>query len=138
MVGLVGVEWFIVVSLLVVLLGMVSVCNNSLVVSWLISGHSVFGGHGFRAVPVGMCGLFTVKKAVEPSWLWGSAFASTSGVGAVALLCGVLLAMSYVASLVLVGDSVHLFLAVIWPAGFGLRRSDSCPARLRGVRWFPP
>jgi hypothetical protein len=46
MVLLVGVEWFIVELLLVVLLGVVGVCNNSLVVAWLISGHPVFGSLG--------------------------------------------------------------------------------------------
>jgi hypothetical protein len=62
MVLLVGVEWFIVELSLVVLLGVVGVCNNSLVVDWLISGHPVFGGLGFRAVPGGVRGVFAVKK----------------------------------------------------------------------------
>jgi hypothetical protein len=30
------------------------VCNNSLVVGWVISVHPVFGGLGFGAVPGGM------------------------------------------------------------------------------------
>jgi hypothetical protein len=84
-----------------------------ILVGWLISGHSVFGGLGFGAVPGGMCGVFAVKKAVEPSRLWGSAFSSTSRVGAAALLCGVLLATSGVSSLLLVGDSVHLLLVAV-------------------------
>ena len=62
MVELVEVEWFVVELSLVVLLGMVGVCNNSLVIGWLISGHSVFGGLGFRIVLGGMCGVFTVKR----------------------------------------------------------------------------
>jgi hypothetical protein len=130
MVFLVGVEWFIVELSLSVWLGMVGVCNNSLVVDWVISGHLVFGGLGFGAVPSGMRGVFSVKKAIEPSRLWGSAFASTSRVGAAALLCGVLLATSGVSSLLLVGDSVHLLLVAVWPAGFGLCQSDPCPAGL--------
>jgi hypothetical protein len=136
MVLLVGVEWFIVELSLVVLLGMVGVCNNSLVVGWLISSHHVFGGLGFRAVPSGVREVFAVKKAVEPVWLWGSVFASTSGVGVAALLCGVLLATSSVSSLLLVGDSVHFLLVLVWLAGVGLRQSDPCPARLRGVLGF--
>jgi hypothetical protein len=90
MVLLVGVEWFIMELSLVVLLGMLGVFNNSLVVEWLISGHPVFGGHGFRAVPGGVHGVFIVNKAVEPSRLWGSAFASTSGVGVATLLCEII------------------------------------------------
>jgi hypothetical protein len=75
-----------------------------------------------------------VKKAIEPSRLWDSAFASTSGVGAVTLLCGVLLATSGVSSLLLVGDSVHLLLVAVWSAGFGVCQFDPCPARL-GCPW---
>jgi hypothetical protein len=78
-----------------------------------------------------------MKKAVEPSRLWGSASASTSGVGVAVLLCGVLLATSCVSSGVLVGDGVHLLLFAVWPAGFGLCRLDPCPARLWGVLGFP-
>jgi hypothetical protein len=39
-------DWFVVELLLVVLLGMVSMRDNSLVVCWLISGHSIFDGVG--------------------------------------------------------------------------------------------
>jgi hypothetical protein len=39
-------DWFVVELLLVVLLGMVSMRDNSLVVGWLISGHSIFDGVG--------------------------------------------------------------------------------------------
>jgi hypothetical protein len=131
-----GVEWFIVELSLVVLLGVVGVCDNSLVVGWLISGHPIFGSLGFRAVSSGVQGVFTVKKAVEPSGLWDSAFTSTSRVAVVALLCGVLLATSDVSSLLLIGDSVHLWLVAVCPAGVGLRGSDPCPARLRSVLGF--
>jgi hypothetical protein len=64
-----GVELFIVELSLVVLLGVVGVCNDSLVVSWLISGHPIFGSLGFRAVPGGVRGVFAMKKVVEPSRL---------------------------------------------------------------------
>jgi hypothetical protein len=49
---------FIVVWLLVVLLGVISMCDDSLVVSWLISGHLVFGDLGFRAIPSGVRVVF--------------------------------------------------------------------------------
>jgi hypothetical protein len=45
-VGLV-MDLLVVVWLLVVLLGVISMCDNSLVVGWLSSGHYVFGGFGF-------------------------------------------------------------------------------------------
>ena len=50
---LVGMVMFIVELVLVILLGVVGVGDNSLVVSWLISGHPIFGGLGFRAIPMG-------------------------------------------------------------------------------------
>jgi hypothetical protein len=65
---------------------MVGVHNNSLVVGWLISGHSAFGGLGLGAILGGMCVVFTMKKALEPSQLRSSA--SASGVGTATLLCG--------------------------------------------------
>jgi hypothetical protein len=77
-----------------------------------------------------------VKKALKPLRLWDSAFASISGVGATALLRGVLLATSGVSSLLLIGDSVHLWLVAVWPVGVRLRQSDPCPAGLRGVLGF--
>jgi hypothetical protein len=81
-------DWFIMKLLLVVLLGMVSMHDNLLVVGWLISGHSIFGGLGFRAIPGGVCAVFAVEEAVEPSQLRSPASASSSGVGAATLLWG--------------------------------------------------
>jgi hypothetical protein len=135
MIGLV-MDWIVVELLLVVLLGMVGMLNNSLVTSWLISGHSIFGGLGFGAIPGGVCVVFAVKEAIEPSRLRSPTFASASGVGAATLLCGVLLVTSCVSGGVLVGDGVLLLVAV-WPAGFGLHRSDPCSAGPRGVIGFP-
>jgi hypothetical protein len=91
---------------------------------------------GFRAVPGGVRRVFVVKKAVEPSRLRDSTFTSASGVAVAALLCGVLLVTSAVSRLLLIGNGVHLGLVAIWPAGVGLRRSDPCPTRLRGVLGF--
>jgi hypothetical protein len=87
-----------------------------LVVSRLISGHPIFGGHGFRAIPGGMCQVFAMEKTVKPSLLRDSTFASTSSVATAALLHGVLVATSGVSSLLLIGDGVHLGLVAIWPA----------------------
>jgi hypothetical protein len=129
-------DWFIVELLLVVLLGMVSMCDNLLVVSWLISGHSIFGGLGFRAIPGGVCAVFAMKEEIEPSRLRSSASASSSGVGVAALLCGRLLATNCVSGGVLVGDSVDLLLVAVWLARFGLHRSDPCSAGLRSVLGF--
>jgi hypothetical protein len=41
--------------------GVISMCDNSLVVSWLISGHPIFGGLSFRAIPGGVCTIFAMK-----------------------------------------------------------------------------
>ena len=76
------------------------------------------------------------EKGVQPSRLWDSTFAFASRVGVADLLCGVLLVTSGVSSLLLIGYSVHLWLIAVWPAGVGLRRSDPCPTRLRGVLGF--
>jgi hypothetical protein len=59
-VGLV-MDLLIVVWLLVVLLGVIGVRDDSLVVSWLGSGHSILGGLGLRAVPSGVCAVFAMK-----------------------------------------------------------------------------
>jgi hypothetical protein len=115
-------DWFVVELLLVVLLGVVSMRDNSLVVVWLISGHPIFGGLGFKAIPGGVCVVFAMKKAVEPSRLWSSTSASSSGVGVAALLSGILLTKSYVSGGVWVGDGVDLLLVAVWSESdsFGL------------------
>jgi hypothetical protein len=87
---LVGKVMFIVEMVLLILLGMVGVGDNSLVVSRLISGHPIFGGLGFRGIPGGMCRGFAMEKIVEPSLLRDSASASASGGSVVALLRGYL------------------------------------------------
>ena len=102
----------------------------------MISGHPIFGSLSFKAVPGGVRRVFVVKKALKPLRLGESAFASTSRVGATTLLRGVLLATSGVSSLLLIGDSVHLWLVAVWPVGVRLRQSDPCSARLRGVLRF--
>ena len=108
-----GVEWFIVELSLLVWLGMVGVRNNLLVIRWLISGHPVFGGLGFRAIPGGVCAVFTMKQVVKPSQLLGPASASSFDVGVAVLLCGVLLTTSCVSGVVFVGDDVYLLLVAV-------------------------
>jgi hypothetical protein len=66
---LVGMVMLVVELVLVVLLGVIGVGHNSLVVSQLVPGHSVLCGLGFRAVPSGMCRVFTMEKVIEPSLL---------------------------------------------------------------------
>ena len=66
---LVGMVMLIMELVLIVLLWMVGVGDNSLVVSWLVSGHYVLCTFGFRAVPGGMCRVFAMEKAIEPSLL---------------------------------------------------------------------
>jgi hypothetical protein len=59
-IGLV-VDLLVVVWLLVVLLGVIGVHDDSLVIGWLGSSHSVLGGLGLRAVPGWVCAVFVVK-----------------------------------------------------------------------------
>jgi hypothetical protein len=84
-VGLVR-DLLIVVWLPVVLLGVISMCDNLLVVGWLIPGHSVFGGFGFRAIPGGVCAIFAMKEAIKSSRLLDPASASSSCVVVAVLL----------------------------------------------------
>ena len=111
-------------------------CDNSLVVDWLISGHIIFGGLGFRAIRGGVCVVFAMKEAIGPSRLRSSVSTSSSGVGVMALLCGILLTTNYVSGGVWIGDGVDLLLVAVWPAEFGLRRPDPCSAGLRSVLGF--
>jgi hypothetical protein len=112
------------------------VCDVSLVFRWLISGHPIIGSLGFRAIPSGVRGVFTVKKIVKPLLLRDSTFASASRVATTTLLHGVLVATSSVSSLLLIGDVVQLGLVTVWSARVGLRKSDPCSTRLRSVLGF--
>jgi hypothetical protein len=113
---LVGMVMFIVELVLLILLGMVGMGVNSLVVGQLISGHSILGGLGFRAIPGGMCPVFAMENTVEHSLLWDSTSTSASSVAVVALLRGVLMATSGISSLLLISDGVHLGLVTVWLA----------------------
>jgi hypothetical protein len=60
------------------LLVMVSVHDDSLVVGWLSSGHSVPGGLGLRTVPCWVRAVFAVKQAIESARLLCLSTASSS------------------------------------------------------------
>jgi hypothetical protein len=110
MIGLV-LDLLVVVRLLVVLLGVVGVRDDSLVVGWLGSSHSVLG---LRTIPCGMRAVLAVKQAVKSLRLLGSSPAPSS-YAVVAALRGVFLAASIVSSGMLIGYGVHLLLVVIVP-----------------------
>jgi hypothetical protein len=90
--------------------------DDSLVVGWLGSSHSILGGLGLWAVPGWVCVVFAVKEAAKSSRLLGSASASASCVVAV-VLGEVLLTSNCVFGGILVGYGVHLLLVAIVPAG---------------------
>jgi hypothetical protein len=109
-------EMFIVELVLVVLMGMVGVGDNSLVVSRLVSSHSILCGFAFRAISSWVCQVFAVEKTIEPLMLWASASAPASGcVTATTLLWRVFVTTSGVPSRLLNDDVVHLGLGVVLP-----------------------
>jgi hypothetical protein len=117
MVLLVRIEMFIVELVLVVQMGMVGVGDNSLVVSRLVSGHSIFCCLGFRAIPGWMCRVFAMEKTIESSLLRTLASApASSRVSVVALLRRVIMTTSDVLGLLLICDVVHLGLGAVLSA----------------------
>jgi hypothetical protein len=114
MIGLM-LDLLMVVRLLVVLLGVVGVRDDSLVVGWLSSDHSVLCGLGLRTNPCGMRAVFAMKQAVESSRLLGSSSAPASCIVVVALR-GVFLAASRLSNGMLIGYGVHLRLVATVPA----------------------
>jgi hypothetical protein len=66
------------VGLLVVLLGVVGVCDDPLVVSWLGSSHSILGGLNLRTIPCWMRVVLAIKQAIESLWLLGPSSAPSS------------------------------------------------------------
>jgi hypothetical protein len=118
MVSMIGLmlDLLVMVGFLVVLLGVVSVRDDPLVISWLGSGHSVLGGLSIRTIPCWMCAVLVVKQAIESSRLLGPSFAPSSCV-VVATLRGVFLTVCGLSGWVLIGYGVHLLLVAIVPAG---------------------
>jgi hypothetical protein len=108
MLGVAVVVWLWVVVL-------ICVRDNSLVVGWLCSGHSVPGGLCFRAIPCWMRAVFTMKHALISAWLLRPSSAMASRAIAMALR-GIVLTTSGFAGGVLVGYVVHLLLTVAVPS----------------------
>jgi hypothetical protein len=99
MVLLVRMEIFIVELVLVVLMGMVGVGDDSLVVSQWVSSHFILCCLSFGAIPSWVCRVFVVEKIIESSLLLASASASASScISVAALLRRVIVTMSSVPS----------------------------------------
>jgi hypothetical protein len=60
--GVIGV--FVLILMMVVLLGLIGMSNESLVVGWRGRGHSVFCCFGLRAVCGWVCRVFAMKKTI--------------------------------------------------------------------------
>jgi hypothetical protein len=63
------VGWVLDMDVVVWLVVVISVRDNSLIVGWLCPRHSVLGGLCFRAIPCWVCVVFAVKQAVESARL---------------------------------------------------------------------
>jgi hypothetical protein len=59
------VGWVLDMDVVVWLLVVICVRDNSLIVSWLCPRHSVFGGFCFWAIPYWVCAVFAVKQTVK-------------------------------------------------------------------------
>jgi hypothetical protein len=81
-------DLLVMVGLLVVLLGVVSVCDDPLVVSWMGSAHYILGGLGLQTIPCWMQAVLAVKQVVKSSRLLGPSSAPSSYAVAVALRGG--------------------------------------------------
>jgi hypothetical protein len=106
-------------------------CDNSLVVGWPISGHPIFGGLGFRAIPGGVCVVFAMKEVVDRT------FVAAELDLCLFLWCwchGPIVWDTLDDELCFrwgwIGDGVDLLLVAVWPTGFGLHRPDPCSAGL--------
>jgi hypothetical protein len=62
------VGWVLGMGVVVWLVVMICVRDNSLIVGWLCPRHSVFGGLGFWAIPCWVCAVFVVKQIVKSAW----------------------------------------------------------------------
>ena len=132
MVLLVRMEMFIVDLVLVVLMGMVGVGDDSLVVSRLVSSHSILCCLSFGAIPGWVCRGLAMEKTIESSLLRASA-SSSNCITVAALLQRVIVMMSSVPSLLLICYVVHLGLGAVLPARVWSRRPGPCPAGLQSV-----
>jgi hypothetical protein len=106
----------VVVVVLLWVVVLICVRDNSLVVGWLCPRHSVPGGLCFRAIPCWMCAVFAMKQAIISARLVRPSPAPASRAIVVAL-GGIFLTVNGLASGVLVGYVVHLLLTAAVPSG---------------------
>jgi hypothetical protein len=115
---------------------LICVRDNSRVVGWLRPCHPVSGGLRLWAVS-GLVGVvFAMEQAVKSAWLLRTSPAPTASSIPVAL-GGIFLAARGLASVVLVGDVVHLLLIAAVSTGVWLRRPRPLAAGLCSVFGFP-
>jgi hypothetical protein len=127
------VGWMLDVAIVVwLLVVVVCVSDNSLVVSWLCSSHSVPGGLCFRAIPCLVRAILAMKQVVKFARLLHPSPAPASRAIVVAL-GGIFLTANALADWVLVGYVVHLLLTAAIPFGVQLRRPCPGSAGLRRV-----
>jgi hypothetical protein len=115
---------------------LVIVRDNSGVVGWLRSCHSLSGSLRFGAV-FGLVGaVFAMEEAVESAQRLRTPSAPTTSAISAAL-GGIFLAARGVSSGMLVGDVVHLLLAAAVSTGVWLRSPCPRAAGLWGIFWLP-
>jgi hypothetical protein len=67
------VGWLLDMGVVVWLVVVICVRDNSLIVGWLCPRHPVLGGLGFWAIPCWVCAVFAMKQAVKSArWLCSS------------------------------------------------------------------
>jgi hypothetical protein len=132
------VGWMLDVLVVVrlLLLVVVCVCDDSLVVDWLCSGHPVPGGLHFWTISCWVRAVLAMKQTVESAMLLRPYSTSPSG-AITAALGGIFLTASSFSSWVLIGYVVHLLLTVAVPPGVWLRRPGPGSAGLRRVLRLP-
>jgi hypothetical protein len=136
---LVCVVWWMLDVLVVVrllLVVVVCVCDDSLVVGWLCSGHPVPGGLRFWTISCWVRAVLAMKQTVKSAWLLRSSPASPSG-AITAALGGIFLTASGFSGWVLIGYVVHLLLTVAVLPGVWLRRPSPGSTGLRRVLRLP-
>ena len=63
------VGWVLDMDVVIWLVVVISVRDNSLIVGWLCPRHSVLGGLCFRAIPHRVRAVFAMKQALISAWL---------------------------------------------------------------------
>jgi hypothetical protein len=131
------VGWMLDVLVVVrLLLVVVCVCDDSLVVGRLCSGHPVTGGLRFWTISCWVRAVLAMKQAVESAQLLRLSPASPSG-AITAALGGIFLTTSGFSGWVLIGYVVHLLLTLAVPFGVWLRGPGPGSVGLRRVLRLP-